>query len=111
MSKHFYTHLIEIDSIHTRLERLPMHSTEREELIMLVHESLHHVVLDVVLTKLTSTEGKQFLSHVTHGCHDEIWLLLSSKIEDPETEIKNAITAFISELHADIEELDKETLE
>lgn len=111
MKKHFYTHLVEIDTIRLELDRLSIQSAEREELIMIIHESLHHVVIDLVLTELTSSDRKLFLSYVMQGCHDEIWILLEQKIEKPEEKMRNAIKSFVIELHRDIEDLQKEASE
>jgi len=108
MKKHFYTHLIEIDTIYTELETLPIQRHEKDELVEIVHSTIHHVVIDIVLSELPEEDKKTFLSHIHREDHDSIRKLLKEKTQGTEMKIKNAVEKLIKELHQDIEEIKKE---
>ncbi len=108
MKKQFYTHLIEIDSIHTELETIPLEKHEKDELVAIVHSTIHHVIIETVLSELPEEDGKLFLSHVTEEKHDSVWELLKQKIEGVEGKITKAIENLKTELHQDIDEVKKE---
>ena len=105
MKKHFYHHLIEIDSIHIALDKLDLNPEEKKELVIIIDNNIHHVVLDVVLSKLEERDKKAFLALVLAEDHDEIWELISQKIDNAELKIKQAISEFIEKLHLDIKEI------
>ena len=107
MKKHFYTHLIEIDTIYTELESLPIHKHEKDELVEIVHSTIHHVVIDTVLTELPEEDRKTFLTHIHAEDHDSIWKLLK-KVDQSEDKIKKAIEKLKKEFHHDIDEIKKE---
>lgn len=108
MKKHFYTHLIEIDTIYTELESLPMHNHEKKELIEIVHSTIHHVVIDTVMTDLPEEDKKMFLSHIHAEDHDSVWKLLKTKTHESEKKIKQAIQTLQKELLQDISEIKKQ---
>ncbi len=107
MKKHFYTHLVEIETIYTELEALPMHKHEKDELVEIVHSTIHHVVIDTVLSELPEEDKKTFLSHVHAENHDSIWGLLKEKIEKSEEKIKQAVEQLKKDFHQDIDEIKK----
>jgi hypothetical protein len=107
MKKHFYTHLIEIDSLHVALEALDLEEHEKKELIILAETTIHHIVIDTVLTELPEGDKKKFLKHLAEENHADIWNLLKSKGEQMESKIKRAIESIQKELHADIKEAHK----
>lgn len=108
MKKHFYTHLIEIDTIYTELETLPIHKHEKDELVEIVHSTIHHVVIDTVLSELPEEDKKTFLSHVHAEDHTSIWNLLKEKIDQSESKIQKAVDRLKQEFHQDIDEMKKE---
>lgn len=108
MTKHFYTHLIEIDTIEARLRELPIEDHERHELILIVHETIHHVVIDTVMSELSEDDKRILLNHIHAEDHPSIWTLLKEKIENVEDKIKAAVTRHTSDLHRDIDEADNE---
>lgn len=108
MKNHFYTHLVEIDTIEARLQELPIEDHERHELILIIHETIHHVVIDTVMTELSEEDKQRFLQHIQSEDHPSIWSLLKEKIQDIEEKIKTAITKHTSVLHEDIDEVQRE---
>jgi hypothetical protein len=105
--KHFYHHLIEIDSIHLALDDLELTPEEKHDLIIIVDDNIDHTVLDTVLSELESGDKKAFLALVVAQDHNEIWDLLSDKVENVEEKIKKAVNTLISKLHEDIREAHK----
>lgn len=101
---HFYHHIVVIDSIHVGLDSLELEPDEKEELLMLAENNLHHAILDTLLSELEEGDKKVFLALVLHNNHNEIWKLLSFKVRDAEEKIKKTAEAFIKNLHEDIKE-------
>jgi len=102
--KHFYHHIVVIDSIHFELDKLELDPHEKEELIMLAENNLHHTVLDTVLSELEEGDKKVFLALVLGNDHNEIWKMLSFKVKDVEEKIRQVAEQFIASLHKDIAE-------
>jgi len=102
--KHFYHHLIEIDSIHLALDELELDPEEKQDLIIIVDDNIHHTVLDTVLSELKNSDKKAFLALVLAEDHGEIWHLLSEKMENAEDKIKKAVNSLVAKLHEDIQE-------
>lgn len=105
--KHFYNNIIIIDSIHIGLDSLDLDPHEKEELVMLAENNIHHKVLDIVLTELEESDKKTFLALVLEDNHPEIWKLLKEKVSDAEAKISKAANEFIALLHEDIKEAHK----
>lgn len=104
MKKQFYTHLVEISSIHTALERLGLTDAEKEELIFIVEKNMFHTILDTVLSELDPEDKKLFLKHIVTEDDANIWKYLTEKIENIEEKIQKTAEQLTSELHKDIVE-------
>ncbi|OGH11961.1 MAG: hypothetical protein A2857_05940 [Candidatus Levybacteria bacterium RIFCSPHIGHO2_01_FULL_36_15] len=104
MKKYFYSHIIEIDSIILELNKLDLSESEKTHLITLIDSSIHHVVLDAILSELSPEDKKIFLEHLSSDEHDKIWQLLNGKIENIENKIKKAAEALKEELRKDIKD-------
>lgn len=102
MQKHFYNHLIEIDSVYTVLDLLDLNSDERQNLMIIVESTVHHVVLDTVLSELSEEDKKEFLSHLAKNKHEEIWILLNNKVKNVEKKIKKAVEKVKNDFHTDM---------
>lgn len=107
MNKHFYSHLIRLDSVHIALNDLELTIEERDELTGIMDSSIHHIILDTILSELSAYDKKLFLTHLHSQKHDEIWQLLNEKTKNIETKIRNAVDDLKKELHADIYEAKK----
>ena len=108
MKPHFYSHIIEINSIHNSLDELGLEVHEKHELIIIVESSVHHVVIDTVLSELPEHDKKIFLGHVMSKEHDKVWDLIGN-IEDIENKIKKSVENFKHKLHEDIKETKKKS--
>lgn len=104
MKKHFYHHIVETDSLITELNELDLVEEERKELATLIHSSLHHAVLDAILSELSEEDKRRFLKHLVSDDHEKLWMLLNEKIEGVEEKIKKAAHALKEQLSKDIKE-------
>lgn len=102
MKKHFFSHLIETDTLHIELDKLEMQDHEKEHVKNLIDESIYHTVLDAVLSELSEEDKKVFITHLMSDSHDDIWDFVNNKVENIEEKIKKAADDIKKELHTDI---------
>lgn len=102
MKKHFYSHLVEIDALVIELHKMELSDEEKAHLITLIDSSLHHTILDAVLSELSEEDKKIFLTHVAHDQHDKIWEHLNTKVDTIEEKIKLVAESLKKQLHEDI---------
>lgn len=102
--KHFYSEIIELESLTMELDMMDLSETEKHHLALLVDSNLHHAVLDAVLSELSEQDKKIFLEHLNRNDHLKIWDHLNGRIENIEEKIKSAADALKSELHKDLKE-------
>lgn len=107
--KHFYSHLIEIASLTLELDRLDLDEDQKTHLATLIDSSLHHTVLDAILSELTDQDKRAFLHHLNENDHDKIWKFLNAKIENIEDKIKSAARDLQGKLHEDLKKAKKQT--
>ena len=105
--KHFYSHLVEFDSIVIELNKMNLTEGEKTHLLGIIDESLHHTVLDAVLSQLSEEDKKVFLEHVISNDHNKIWKHLNSKVDNIEEKIKIAAHDLKKKLHEDVKEAGK----
>lgn len=103
--KQFYSHLIEIESIAVELDKLDLSHEQKVHLAGLTDSSLHHTILDAVLSELSVSDKKIFLNHLKEGDHGKIWQFLNEKIDKVEEKIKKAADSLKLELHKDLKEV------
>ncbi len=70
MAKIFYDHLIIIEEIIAQLDQHDLDPKKRQELIALVDQTLHHHILDVILTHLPQYHHETFLTRFHQAPHD-----------------------------------------
>lgn len=104
MKKHFYSHIIDTSILSLELGEMNLTASERIHLISLIESNIHHTVLDLVLSELTESDKKIFLTHIAEENHDKIWKLLKEKTKNIEEKIKKAAEDLKKELHKDIKE-------
>lgn len=103
MSKlHFYSHLIEIESLIVELDSLELSDKEKKHLASLVDSNLHQTILHAILDELNENEKKIFLEHLNNREHDKLWKLLNERIDGVEDKIKDAAEKLKTELKKDI---------
>ena len=107
MQTHFYSHLIEIDSLVIALNELSLTEEEKAHLLGIIDSSLQHVIFDAVLSELSDEDKKVFLEHITEEDNEKIWKFLNGKIEHIEEKIKKVAKDLQEELHKDIKDVKK----
>lgn len=100
----FYTHLIEIELVAVELDKLDLTEEEKSHLAHLVDSSLHHTVIDAVLSELNQQDKKAFLQHLHQNDHSKVWEFLNQKVDKVEDKIKKAADDLTYELHKDLKE-------
>jgi len=105
--KHFYSHLVSIESVHIELSYLDMSDEEQKHLSDLSESNLHHMILNAVLSELSHEDKKVFLRQFHLDDHTGIWRFLNKKSNNIEKLIKKTGEEFIKKLHEDIQEAKK----
>jgi len=102
--KHFYHHIVQIDTIHIALSDLDLEPHEREQLVTIAQTNIHHSVIDTILSELTNDDKKTFLILVAHEepKQNEIWDFLNLKVDQAESKIKKTIDELVKSMHEDI---------
>jgi len=103
--KYFYSHIIDIESVVVELDKLDLEDHEKMHLSELVDSSLHHTVLDAILSELSEEDKRVFLKHLEEDeSHEKIWEHLNSKVDGIEETIKVAADLLKEDLHKDLKE-------
>ena len=105
--KHFYKHIIEIETVYSVLDIMDFEEQERQELIVIIDTTIHHTVIDVILSELSEKDKKIFLSHYAEKNHDKLWKHVNEKIDKVEHKINKAVNLLLKELHEDVQEAKK----
>lgn len=108
MKKQFYTYLIEIESLVVELDKLDLSNEQKLHLSQLVDSSLHHTILDAILSELSEDDKKIFLRYVHEDDHQKIWTFLNEKTDNIEEKIKKVVEDLKIELHKDIKKAKQE---
>jgi hypothetical protein len=104
MKKHFYTHLVDIESISVKLEGLNLSEKEKEHLLNLINTNVHAVVLDTVLSHIPKEDKKHFLTVLEKNEHEKIWDFLHKRSVNLPEKIKKNTKSLLLEFEKDIEE-------
>lgn len=107
MKKSFYTHLIEIESITVELDKLDLTDEQKIHLSGLVDSSLHHAILDAILSELSQEDKRVFFNHLKEEDHSKIWQFLNGKVNNIEDKIRKTADDLKSELKKDLKEAGK----
>lgn len=102
--KTFYSHLIEIESVILELDKLDLNDEQKHHLTSLVDSSIHHTILDVILSELSEQDKRVFMQHLNEDDQQKIWQFLSEKIDGIEDKIKKAADDLKKKLHKDLKE-------
>ncbi len=99
----FYLKLIETNILIEELNAMDLKPEEKAHLTSLIDSSLHHVIIDEVLSNLSEEDKKAFLKLLaTEKNHDKVLDFLNSKVEGIEKKIKTVADNLVAELHEDI---------
>ncbi len=104
MTIYFYSKLINTDSIVAALNELNLSDEQRAHLLGIVESSLHHAILDAILSELSEEDKQVFLEHVTEDDHKKIWDFLNKHVDKIEEKIMETAEGLKKELHQDIVE-------
>ena len=103
MSKIFYDHLTLHEEITAKLDIQHLDPQEREELVDLIDQTLHHHVLDLILTHLPREHHADFVSRLHAAPHDLSLLdYLKTHIPDIEAKISSHAAKVKKEILSDI---------
>jgi len=104
MSKVFFDHLVIREEITAELDLHAIDPEEREELIQLVDEILHHHVLNVILNHLPKEHHLDFAKRLHEAPHDPgILEYVKTKVTiDIEDELKKHAAKIKKDILADI---------
>lgn len=100
--KQFYSHLVKIESLVVQLHSMNLSDSEKAHLVALIDSSLHHTILDAILSELSEEDKKLFLSHVATDAHDKTWKLLNEKVDKIEEKIQKSADLLTRQLREDI---------
>ncbi len=105
--KTFYHHLISIEEIDIELNKLGLPEHERIELLNIAENTIHHTIIDVVLSELSKEDKKTFLEHHSKSNHETTLRYVKGKITNIEGKIRVAAEDLKKELLKDIRDLKK----
>src|SRR3989304_8865971 len=103
--KYFYTHIVDTSILSLELGNMDLTPKERIHLISLIDSNIHHEILDLILSELSPSDKKTFLTHLASENHDKVWKFLRGKVDNIEEKIKKTAEDLKKELHEDIEEV------
>lgn len=105
---HFYTKFISVESIVEELHNLDLSEEERMHLATLIDSSIHHAILDEVLSNLKADDKKLFLKLLAQEQeHEKIMEFLNERVDHIEDKIKKVADDLTKEMHKDIKEAKK----
>lgn len=107
MTKIFYDHLVLREEVTIELDKYAVRAEEKEELIQLVDETLHHQILNTILTHLPKEKHREFLEKFHQAPHDKSLL---EYIKNFEEEIIKTAEKIKSELLLEIKRTTKLSL-
>lgn len=100
--EYFYSHLIEIESIVIELDKMDFSDEEKMELSTLIDSSLHHVILNAVLSELSEGDKHTFFNHLRDGDNEKVMDYLNTRVDHIEDKIKKAADELKEEMKKDI---------
>lgn len=105
---YFYAKFVVIESLLKELNNLDLSESERHHLASLADSSLHHAILDEILSELSPIDKKAFIHRLKENPEDpKIMDFLNEKIEGVEGRIAKVSEDLVKELHKDIEEAEQ----
>ena len=105
MLKHFYSFVVETDTLFLEIDSLEISDGEKDHLKALAESHIHHSVMDTILSALSDEDKRMFLDHIESKNADKIWSFLHARIEDVEDKIKEAAQDIKKELHKDLKDV------
>ncbi len=88
MTKIFYDHLINIEEVIIELDQNDISIEERSEFISIIDETLHHHILDTILSNLPFEHHENFLTKFHKAPHDPDLIIYLKQVSGPDIEEK-----------------------
>lgn len=106
--KIWYQKIITIEPILQELNEMDLSEEERAHLSALLDSSLHHAILDEILSNLAEEDKKLFL-RMLHSNPDNEKLVefLNEKIDHIEDKVKKVADDLVAEMHQEVKEAKK----
>lgn len=104
MKVQFYTKLVNTDSILASLGDLNLSEDQRTHLLGIVESSIHHAILDAILSELSEKDKYIFFQYMEDEDNEKLWKFLNERIEKIEDKITQTAESLKKELHQDIRE-------
>lgn len=103
--RYFYSYLIEVESLVGALDELNLKDHHKHNLTSLIDSSLHHTVLDAILSQLSESDKKFFLKRLSEEPESlELMDFLNSRIGKIEDKIRQTADDLKQALHKDIKD-------
>lgn len=100
---YFYTKYIVIENLIEEFHQMDLSKEEQHHLALLVDSSLHHAILDEILSNLSEQDKKLFLKSLKEDPENEKLMdFLKDKVEGVEEKIKKVADDLVKEMHEDI---------
>ncbi len=101
--KYFYTKYLILEEFLEEFHKLDLSDKERNNLASLVDSSLHHAILDEILSNLKNEDKKLFINLLKQDPSSEkLMEFLKGKVEGIEEKIKKVSSELIKEMHEDV---------
>lgn len=108
MMKIWYQKIITIEPLLQDLNEVDLSDEERAHLSELLDSSLHHAILDEILSNLSESDKKLFLKMLhTDPDNGELIEFLNNKIDNIEDRVKKVADDLITEMHQEVREAKK----
>lgn len=104
MKQHFYSEIVNIESLKIELRAYALDPEEHEELMSLAEEMVHHAILDMILSELSEEDKKTFLLYIIEEPGERIWEHLLPRIDDLHAKIRNTVAEIEAMLIEDLHE-------
>ena len=101
--KYFYTKYLILEEFLEDFHKMDLSESERQYLSALVDSSLHHAILNEILSNLSEKNREIFLNLLKEDSSSEkLMEFLKDKVEGIEEKIKKVSGELIKEMHEDI---------
>lgn len=85
---HFYSHLLsDLEKIDEAIGRLPISQKEKGEARMLVQETIHHTVIDIILEHLPEIHHERILFEIYRAPHNRAILDVVKNLSGKDVEV------------------------
>jgi ribosomal protein S13 len=99
---HFYSKIIEIETVTKGLSSLDLTDQQKIHLAQLVDSTINHSILELILGELSESDRQIFIEKLESSKHQEILEFLDTKIDNLENKIKKVADELKTEIHSDI---------